>query len=459
MSDGAKKYRPYQPDEYGQQSYSPLTILPEDDLVFFLIDTVQTLDLAAIYAHYEDETRGAPPFEPRMMTTLLLYSYCVGVFSSRRIAQACERNLAFLAIVGGQRPDFRTISEFRRIHLEPLGELFMQVLRLAGELGLVKLGHLALDGSKFQANASRHKAMSYGYLEKEEERLRAEIAELLQRAETLDAEQDAALGAERGDELPAELKRREQRLAKLAAAKQRLEAEAQAKAAATPTTGATPAAGCSSPPGVPSPKAQTNFTDPEAKIMMTANKGWDYCGNAQVVVDDEHQIIVAAAVTMQANDKQQAVPMVEVALANLQAAAIDTPRDEQGQPVPIALTADSGYFSEKAAAALEGCPQLDPHLAVERQRHHQDPQAAAATPPPTPAAAKERMAQKLRTPAGKACYAKRKGTVEPVFGQIKGARGFRQFRLRGLRKIAAEWQLVCLTHNLLKIWRHQCALA
>src|SRR3954451_21326785 len=225
-----KSYRPWTPHLYAHQAHSPADKLPEDDLVFFLLDVVPKLNLAAIHAVYQDETRGAPPFDPAMMVCLLLYAYCVGVFSSRKIAQACERNLAFLAIVGTERPDFRTISLFRKHHLDAFADVFVQVLRLAQAAGLVRLGTIAVDGTEVQGNASRHKAMSYGYMPKEVGRLRAEIDALLKQAQDVDAQDDAALGTRRGDELPAELRRREDRRATIAAAMRRLEAEVQAAA-------------------------------------------------------------------------------------------------------------------------------------------------------------------------------------------------------------------------------------
>src|SRR5881296_2065076 len=228
---GGKTYRPWEPQHYRQESHSPEGKLPEGDLVFFLLDSVPQLDLHRLYAPYEQETRGAPPFDPAMMVCLLLYAYCVGVFSSRKIALACERNLAFLAIVGQERPDFRTISDFRKLHLEACKEVFVQVVRLAGEAGLVKLGNVATDGTKIQGNASRHKAMSYGYMQKEVERVREDIEALVTQAHQQDESDDAALGSRRGDELPAELARREDRLARIEAAMRRLEAQAQAEAA------------------------------------------------------------------------------------------------------------------------------------------------------------------------------------------------------------------------------------
>jgi transposase len=227
---GGKAYRSWTPELYAQQAHAPAAKLPDDDLVFFLLDVVPKLDLSPIHAGYQDETRGAPPFDPVMMTCLLLYSYCVGVFSSRKIALACERNLAFLAIVGTDRPDFRTISLFRKNHLDAFTDVFVQVLRLAGAAGLVRLGTIAVDGTKVQGHASRHKAMSYGYMTKEVVRIRAEIDALLQQVQEIDTEDDAALGTRRGDELPEELGRRQDRLAVIEAAMKRLEAEAKATA-------------------------------------------------------------------------------------------------------------------------------------------------------------------------------------------------------------------------------------
>jgi transposase len=464
---GGKAYRPWTPDLYAQQAHAPAAKLPEDDLVFFLLDVVPTLDLSRIHAIYQDETRGAPPFDPAMMVCLLLYAYCVGVFSSRKIAQACERNLAFLAIVGPDRPDFRTISLFRKTHLDAFTDVFVQVLRLARAAGLVRLGTIAVDGTKVQGNASRHKAMSYAYMTKEETRLRAEIEALLKQAQEGDAQDDATLGARRGDELPDELHRRQDRLAVIQEAKERLEAEAKAAAdaerqrradaeAERQQTG-TKRRGREPGPIVETPadKAQTNFTDPELSIMKTANKGWEYCGNAQASVDGARQIILACDVTDQGNDQQQAEPMAQATRAALDAAGIAPAAEETGPRPLIPAALDTGYFSAAAVAALERAG-FDPHIATERQRHHVAPAAApaAAPEPAAPVTAKERMRAKLATESGRAVYARRKTIVEPVFGQIKEARGFRRFLLRGLAQIRGEWRLVCLTHNLLKIWRY-----
>jgi len=497
MDGRAKRFRPWDSCEGRQEILSPETALPDGDLVFFLLDTIPQLDLSAFYQYYSTDHRGQPPFSVEMMTTLLVYSYCVGVFSSRKIATACERNLAFLAIVGSQRPDFRTISEFRKNHAEAFKSLFLEVLRLAGELGMVQLGNVSTDGTKIEANASRHKAMSYGYMNKELARLEQEIAQLLAQADQTDAQQDAALGSCRGDELPEELKRREERLAKIREAKERLETEARARAEAEQLRrdhqqAAREAEGKKRRGPEPAPvdptpadKAQTNFTDPEAKVMKQSNKGFDYSFNAQAAVDSAHQIIVAADVTTAANDKQQAVPVAAATVANIESTGIARPLDEQGKALPIANTADSGYYSE---ANVEGVTTagLDPYYAVGRDRHHApkldqspvtDSDAPASAKQKTSASAKqstsmpkvgaasatlspkEAMAAKVRTPEGRALYAARKHIVEPVFGQIKGVRGFRKFLRRGLKAVSSEWQLVCLTHNLLKIWRHAASCA
>jgi transposase len=467
MEGQRKTYRAWDAQQNCHDRVSPRDALPENDLVFFLIDLITQLDLTPFHEYYARDLRGQPPFDVTMMVTLLVYAYAVGVCSSRRIAAACERNLAFRAIVGADRPDFRTISDFRKIHRSALKPLFVEVLRVAGELGMVKLGNLSTDGTKMRAHASRHKAMSYGYMAKEIARLEAEVERLLKDAERLDAEQDAAQGSRRGDELPDELKRREDRLAKIRAAKARLEAEARAaaeaeqhrrdEARARRAAEGRPRRGKEPAPIDPTPedKAQTNFTDPEARIMKQSNKGFDYSYNAQAVADGEDQIIVAAEVTPAANDKQQTLPMGRAALANLEAAGIERPKAADGTAVPIPNTADTGYFSGEAIRGLEQIG-LDPYIAVERQKHHE----AASEPEPTAAAAeagvKETMRQKLASATGKVLYAARKRIVEPVFGQTKGARGIRGFLLRGLEKVAAEWQLICLTHNLLKIWRRSC---
>ena len=464
MDDRRKTYRAWDALQGREQSVAPQDVLPEGDLVFFVLDAIAGLDLSAFHRHYAREMRGQPPFDVTLMVTLLVYAYSVGVCSSRKIAVACERNLAFRAIVGDDRPDFRTLSDFRKIHRAAMRPLFVEVLRLAGELGLVKLGNLSTDGTKMKSNASRHKAMSYGYMTKSIAKLEAEIEQLLTQAEQVDAEQDAALGSRRGDELPEELTRRTDRLAKIQEAKARLEAEARGKAEgeqhrrdaeqAKRAADGRQRRGKEPAPVDPTPdeKAQTNFTDPEAKIMKQSTKGFDYSYNAQAVVDGAHQIIVAAEVTAAVNDKQQGVPLAHAALANLAAAGIERPTAADGTPTPIPNTLDNGYFSEEAVEKLTAMG-MDPHIATGRQKHNEAPTPLVAGTPPAEASVLEAMRHKLRTATGQALYAARKHIVEPVFGQIKSARGIRAFLQRGLEKVAAEWQLICLTHNLLKIWR------
>ena len=456
-----KTYRPWEPQRYQHEAHSPAAKLPEGDLVFFLLDTVPRLDLGRFYAPYEAEPRGAPPFDPAMMVCLLLYAYCVGVFSSRKIALACERNLAFLAIVGQDRPDFRTISDFRKQHLEAFKDIFVHVVRLAGVAGLVKLGNVSTDGTKIPGNASRHKAMSYGYMRKEVERLREEIEALVTQAYQQDEAEEAALGSRRGDELPAELARRDQRVTRIEAAMRRLETEAKAeadaerarRAAADAERGRTGQKRRGKGPKpieeTPDDKAQMSLTAPALQSMRMPNKGWDYCGNAQASVDGACQIILACDVTDATNDKQQAAPLAQATLATLAHAGMEQPKDAAGDGQLIPATLDKGYDSETAVQALEalGC---DPYIAPGRQKHH-EPEAEASDARTT---AKERMAAKVRTPEGKAVYARRKVIVEPVFGQSKEVRGFRRFLLRGLQNIRGAWRLVCLTHNLLKIWRY-----
>jgi len=322
----------------------------------------------------------------------------------------------------------------------------VQVVRVAGEAGLVKLGNVSTDGTKIQGNASRHKAMSYGYMKKEVERLREDIETLVTQAYQQDEADDAALGSRRGDELPAELARREERLARIEAAMRRLEAQAKAEAEAERQHRA--AAEAESPDD----KAQSNLTDPELHIMRINNKGWEYCGNAQVSVDAACQILLACDVSNAPNDKQQAELLAQATLATLADAGIELPTDASGATEAIPATLDNGYYSEAAVQALETLG-FNPYISTGRQRHH-TPEAEASAPPAT---AQERMAAKVRTPEGRALYARRKVIVEPVFGQIKEVRGFRRFLLRGLQKIRGEWCLVCLTHNVLKLWRYGCA--
>ena len=450
----SKTYREWVPDQTYMFPPSPRDWLPENDLVYFLIDTVATLDLTPIFAHYERELRGQPPFHPRMMVTLLLYCYATGTRSSRKIMRRCRTDVACRIIVGEDVPDFRTISDFRRIHLARLEGLFVDVLKLCALAGLTRVGTIALDGTKIKANASRHKAMSYDRMKEEEKRLKEEIAGILAEAEATDAAEDDVHGRDRsGDELPDELKRRENRLAKILEAKGLLEERARAEAAEEAARRQAEGKGPPTRPpteAVPEPKDQINFTDPESRIMKVSNKGWDQCGNAQAVANED-QIIVAADVTDQVNDKRQAVPMVDQTLENLEAAGVE-------QPIGAAVI-DSGYYSEANTSALEQ-RSVDPHIATERLKHNEEIPPVPRGRIPKNLSAKQRMARKLRTKKGRDVYAKRKGMIEPIFGQMKQVLGFRQFSMRGLATMRGEWRLMCTVHNLLKLWRHaQMAIA
>jgi len=445
----SRTFREWTPNQGWLFPPSPQDWLPENHLVYFLMDVSEQLDLSPMISSYDSEKGGKPPYHPRMMLVLLLYSYCTGVFSSRKIAARCETDVAFRVIVGEEIPDFRTISEYRRRHLSQFQHLFVEVLRLCREAGLVKVGRLALDGTKIKANASRHKAMSYDRMTTEEARLQGEIDELLKQAQAADDAEDNEHGlSNRGDELPEELARRQSRLKKIREAKAALEEQARAKAAADES--AREAEG--KPPSktdladaVPAPKAQRNFTDPESKIMKTSNKGWDQCGNAQAVVN-ENQIIVAANVTDQANDVRQVQPMLDQTIDNM---------DRVGITENIgAFTADAGDFSEENVTAVEQEERVDEvYIATGRLKHHEQIPAAPKGRIPNDLSPKEKMARKLRTKKGRAEYARRKAIVEPPFGQIKHCRGYRQFLLRGLKKMSGEWNLVTLTHNLLKLFR------
>jgi transposase len=448
----SKTYRDWSPDQSFMFPPPPQDWLPEDDLIYFLLDTIATIDLAPIFAHYERELRGQPPFHPRMMVALLLYCYATGTRSSRKIMRRCRTDVACRIIVGEDIPDFRTISDFRKTHLDRLEALFVEVLKLCALAGLVKVGIIALDGTKVKANASRHKAMSYERMKEEEERLKEEVARLLAEAEATDAGEDAAHGPDRsGDELPEELARRQSRLARIQRAKAELEErarkEAAEEAARREAEGESPQAKAPAD-AVPAPNDQFNFTDPESRIMKTANKGWDQCGNAQAVANPA-QIILAADVTDQANDKRQAVPMVDQARENLGAAGVE-------QAIGASVM-DAGYYSRANTAALEE-RGIDPYVATERLKHNEEIPAVPRGRIPKDLSAKQRMARKLRTKKGRATYAQRKGIIEPIFGQLKQVLGFRQFSLRGLAAMRSEWRLMCAVHNLLKLWRHSQAV-
>ena len=434
----SKTYLPYEPN---QQLLLPAALrdwLPDDHLAYFISDVVDQLELFEITARYERESRGGPPYHPRMMVEVLLYGYCVGVASSRRIAQRLHEDIAFRVLAANNTPDFRTISDFRKDNLEALSGLFLQVLALCRRAGLVKLGHVALDGTKVRANASRHKAMSYGRMKEKEAQLAAEVEELLRRAQEVDDEEDRRYGqSKRGDELPQELAFREGRLRKIREAMAALEAESQAAAEQAEAAGKDHS-------GVPDDKDQRNFTDAESRIMP-APGGRDFLQayNCQAVVDSGHQVIVAAQATNQTSDKQQAVAMVEEVIDNVGA-------------VPKEVSADAGYYSAQAVEGLYGLC-VDPFVAPERTRHGRVAPPAPRGRIPSHLSPRDRMRRKLQTKRGRQRYALRMRTVEPVFGQIKQGRGFRQFLLRGLEKVSGEWSLICTGHNLLKLFRFGAA--
>ena len=445
-----KEYRPYHPHQVLLLPPSLDEWLPEGHLAYFISDLVEHFDLRAIEETYEDELRGGPPYHPAMMVKLLLYAYCTGVYSSRRIAKHVHEDVAFRVLAAGNAPDFRTINEFRRRHLAALSGLFRQVLELAQRAGVVTLTHVALDGTKVQANASKHKAMSYDRLCKEESRLAAEVAEWFRRADEIDAAEDAEYGPDRsGDEVPEKLRRRESRLRKIREAKAALEAEAQAKAeqqrAARAAKGAQAAQRHQKlrgpkpqpPRETPDERVQYNFTDPESRIMKNADGAFVQAYNAQAAVDAAHHLIVAIDVTAQPADRPHLEPM---------AAAV---AENTGQ-TPKRLSADAGYFSENAVTAL--APKIDLYIATEKVKHSQPVLPAPRGRIPADLSVKERMQRKLRTNAGRTVYQMRKAIVEPVFGQIKGARGFTRFLLRGLKKVRGEWTLVATAHNLCRLF-------
>ena len=443
----SRKFREWQPDAGWLFPPSPRDWLPEDHLVYFLLDVTAQVDISPIVDDYDSGNGGQPPFHPRMMLVLLLYSYSVGAFSSRKIMQRCVTDAAFRIIVGEDIPDFRRIAEFRARHLKHLQALFLEVLVLCREAGLLKVGRLSLDGTKIKANASRNKAMSYDRMGPEIERLQQEIDALLARAGDADDVDDEQFGDLADDEIPDELKRRESRRAKILEAKAALEEAARQKAQSHVDKMEAEDRNHRTNPeeAVPDPKAQRNFTDPESKIMKTSNKGFDQCGNAQAVAN-EQQIIIAADVTDQANDVRQTVPMTDQTIDNL---------DDAGVIENIgAFTADTGYFSEDNMNALDSNERIDDvFIATGRQKHNDKVPNAPKGRPPKDLTAKQKMARRNRTKKGRAEYARRKVIIEPVFGQIKEAMGFRNFLLRGIENMQGEWKMICLTHNLLKLFR------
>jgi transposase len=480
-----KTYRPYSPEQSFLLPPSPREWLPKGHLAYFILGLVPELDLGAIERVVQaKDPRGERPYSPEMMTSLLLYAYATGVYSSRRIERACVEDVAFRVLASGAQPHFTTVNEFRATHLEALGGLFVQVLKACQSEGLVKLGHVAIDGTKMKANASKHKAMSYERMQKDDARLRAEIQEWFERAEAVDAEEDAQHGAYDPRE---EIRLREERLAKMERAKEALKKEVAAARAVrlreqaeelrkkaeemtrTPTKRAEAATLAKKrdqqaslfddddqdppppsvdadlprnvpphrPDGTPKPKAQRNFTDPESRIMLR-DGAFLQAYNAQIAVDDEHQIIVAAAVSNQGPDNEYFEPMLRRVVENCDA-------------VPETATADNGYFSEAAVRYAEHIG-VEPFISVGKHRND-GTQNATPDLPQHHTNAKLRMRALLESERGREIYALRKATVEPVFGQIRSPRRFGQFSFRGLLKNRCEWLLVCLTHNILKLWR------
>jgi transposase len=434
-------FRPCAPDQSLLFPPSPRDWLPEGHLAFFMAETVAALDLRAFYEPYEGDGRRNQPFDPQMMVTVLLYAYATGTFSSRRIARKLEEDVAYRVLAAGNFPAHRTIADFRQQHLAAFERLFVQVVQIACETGIVQLGTLAVDGSKVKANASKHKAMSYGRMRQEAQRLREEVAELLGKATAVDAAEDADHGPEvRGDELPAELQRREQRLAKIAAAKARLEAR---QAEEDRAKGRTPDDGRKSRGskpfardfGVPPDDAQDNFTDPESRIMNTS-AGFDQCYNGQIAVEETSQLIVATSLTNCAADNAELLPLLDQ--IHLAVGAH-----------PGEVLADAGYRAEATFQTLEA-RGITAYISLGHETRR--------SKPPNPAhVASQRMADRLTSDAGHARYRRRKVIVEPVLGWIKEVLGFRRFSMRGEVKARGEWSVVCLATNMKRLHRLQTA--
>lgn len=426
--------------------------LPAGHMARFIAELVdEHLDLSRIHAAFT-EGKGAPPYDPRLMVRLLLYGYVTGVRSSRKLEAACVDVVAFRWLAAGQAPDYRSIARFRRRHLSALGHLFLQALALCQAAGMVKLGRVALDGTKLRANASRRKAMSYARMSEKEKVLAQEVSDLLGEAEAIDRAEDAEYGhARRGDELPAELARRETRLVKIREAKQALEDQARERAEAEAEQKAqnkgedeevvAERVAQAGREAVPKPKAQRNFTDPESKIMKTSDGSFHQCFNAQSVVDAEHQVIVAADLNDCAADVGNLIAMTEQTIANT------------GQ-APTELLADAGYCSEDnltQANKVTVTSGTEFFIATGRTKHDDPVPASPRGRIPKDATPRQRMARKLRTKKGRAAYARRKVIVEPVFGQMATLQNSKQLLLRGLDGARGEWLLLAACHNLRKL--------
>jgi len=427
-----KTFRPYEPEEMFLMPAALSEWLPKDHLVYFVSDVVDHLDLGAIMSRYREE-KGYPPYHPAMLVKVLLYAYCIGVPSSRRIENRLVEDIAFRVLAAKNTPDFRTISDFRKDHLKALSGLFVQVLKLCQRAGLVRLGHVSLDGTKMKANASKHKAMSYKRMKDHVVRLEAEVKELLRRAQAVDAEEDQRYGRnKRGEELPHEMAFRESRLRKIREAREALEAEARAESEDRTDKG-------SKATTTPDDKAQRNFTDPESHIMPApGGKHFEQAYNAQAVVDGASQVIVAVEVTEQPSDRGQAVPMMKRVKENTGA-------------LPKEMSADAGYFSGDVVRELTS-QGIDVYMPPDKIGHGHRMVEAPRGRIPKALSVVDRMRRKLRTKRGRERYGMRKELSEPVFGQIKQARGFRQFLLRGKEKVRGEWNFICTGHNVLKLF-------
>jgi len=433
------RYRPYRPDQSFLLPPSPKDWLAEDHLVYFISETVDRLDLSGFYRRYEGDGRRNRPFDPRMMVKVLLYGYATGTFSSRKLAKKLEEDVALRVLGAGNFPAHRTICEFRQRHLKEFQELFVELVRIARETGMIRLGTVAVDGAKVKANASKHKAMSYKRMKKGDKRLRREIEQLTEEASRVDAEEDRIYGEDRrGDELPEELRRREDRLAKIEAAmerlKQRQAEEDRGKGRHEGDDRKSPRGGPNFKRefGEPKEKAQENFTDPDSRIMMSKGS-FQQCYNSQIAVDEGSQLIVATGVTQSAADNPQLLKLVEQTQKN-------TKRR------PRRLLADAGYRDEESFRVLE-TKGIEAYISLGRE----DKKAAQEPTPELPAS--WRMHEKLKTEGGRAQYKRRKAIVEPVFGWVKQVLGFRRFSLRGIEKVSGEWDLVCLAVNLKRMNR------
>lgn len=431
-------FRPYIPEQSLLMPSSLEDWLPEGHLAYFVSDAVDALDLGAFYARYSGDGRRRQPFDPLMMVKVLVFGYASGVFSSRKIANRMQEDVAFRLLGANNFPAHRTIREFRQVHVNEFSALFIEVVRLAKEAGLIKLGRLGVDGTKLRASASKHKAMGYGRMKEEEVRLKKEIADLLKRAEAVDEAEDAEHGPDRdGTELPDELQRRESRLKVISAAKARLEArqrEEDKEDGRKPDDERRPASGRGPSYqrdfGIPHDRAQENFTDPQSRIMKTQD-GYQQCYNAQAAVDEGSLLIVANDLGNNASDNGQLLPMLEKVKENVAV-------------MPTMVLADSGYASEETLRELEN-RNIAACVALAREGK------GTRTFDPIKYPAKARMAERLKTPEGEAHYRRRKVIPEPVFGWIKNVLGFRRASMRGLERVKGEWDLICLALNLKRL--------